>query len=323
MQTLGRLADPDEFGNIVVKQSNDSVVRLKDVARVELAALDYGVNSYLDKNPATGLGIFQLPGSNAIDTAKKIKATMAELSKSFPAGLKYDIIYNPTDFIQQSVDAVVTTILEAVVLVVLVVILFLQTWRAAIIPIVAIPVSLIGTFFLLAAFGFSLNNLSLFGLVLAIGIVVDDAIVVVENVERNMANGLEPARSRLPHDGGGRRGAGRHRAGADGGVRAVGVHHRHLRPVLPAVRADHRRRHDHLAHRVADAVAGACARCCSSRIAKATSTAWYMWPVHAFFRALQLELRQALARIRLVRRAHRAPRGGHAASSMPASSPSA
>jgi hydrophobe/amphiphile efflux-1 (HAE1) family protein len=192
VQTLGRLADPDEFGNIVVKQSNDSVVRLKDVARVELAALDYGVNSYLDKYPATGLGIFQLPGSNAIDTAEKIKETMAELSKSFPAGIKFDIIYNPTDFIQQSVDAVVTTILEAVVLVVLVVILFLQTWRAAIIPIVAIPVSLIGTFFLLAAFGFSLNNLSLFGLVLAIGIVVDDAIVVVENVERNMANGLSP-----------------------------------------------------------------------------------------------------------------------------------
>ncbi len=192
VQTLGRLADPDEFGNIVVKQSNNSVVRLKDVARVELAALDYGVNSYLDKYPATGLGIFQLPGSNAIDTAEKIKQTMTELSKSFPAGLKYDIVYNPTDFIQQSVDAVVTTIFEAVVLVVLVVILFLQTWRAAIIPIVAIPVSLIGTFFLLAAFGFSLNNLSLFGLVLAIGIVVDDAIVVVENVERNMANGLNP-----------------------------------------------------------------------------------------------------------------------------------
>jgi hydrophobe/amphiphile efflux-1 (HAE1) family protein len=192
VQTQGRLADPEEFSQIVVKQSGDAVVRLKDVARVELAALDYGVNSYLDKNPATGLGVFQLPGSNAIATAERIKATMAELSKGFPDGLKYDIIYNPTDFIQQSVDAVVHTILEAVVLVVLVVILFLQTWRAAIIPIVAIPVSLIGTFFLLAAFGFSLNNLSLFGLVLAIGIVVDDAIVVVENVERNMAAGMSP-----------------------------------------------------------------------------------------------------------------------------------
>jgi len=192
VQTQGRLADPDQFGQIVVKQSGDAVVRIKDIGRVELAALDYGVNSYLDKSPATGLGVFQLPGSNAIATAEKIKATMQELSKTFPAGLKYDIIYNPTDFIQQSVDAVVATILEAVVLVVLVVIVFLQTWRAAIIPIVAIPVSLIGTFFLLAAFGFSLNNLSLFGLVLAIGIVVDDAIVVVENVERNMAEGMNP-----------------------------------------------------------------------------------------------------------------------------------
>ena len=143
VQTLGRLADPDEFGDIVVKQSNNSVVRLKDVARVELAALDYGVNSYLDKNagdrsrhlPAAGLQRHR-------DGRRRSKRQMEELSKNFPAGLKYDIIYNPTDFIQQSVDAVVTTILEAMVLVVLVVILFLQTWRAAIIPIVAIPVSL-------------------------------------------------------------------------------------------------------------------------------------------------------------------------------------
>jgi hydrophobe/amphiphile efflux-1 (HAE1) family protein len=192
VQTLGRLADPAQFADIVVKQSNDAVVRLKDVARVELAALDYGVNSYLDRDPAVGLGIFQLPGTNAIATAKAIKATMEDLSKSFPEGMKYTVIYNPTDFIQQSVDAVVETIFEAVILVVLVVILFLQTWRAAIIPIVAIPVSLIGTFFFMAMFGFSLNNLSLFGLVLAIGIVVDDAIVVVENVERNMAAGLTP-----------------------------------------------------------------------------------------------------------------------------------
>jgi len=192
VQTLGRLADPLQFGEIIVKRSGDAIVRLKDVARVELAGLDYGVNSYLDKTAAVGLGIFQLPGSNAIDTAQKIKDAMEEISKNFPPGVKYDIIYNPTDYIQQSVNAVVETILEAIVLVVLVVILFLQTWRAAIIPIVAIPVSLIGTFFIMAMFGFSLNNLSLFGLVLAIGIVVDDAIVVVENVERNIANGLTP-----------------------------------------------------------------------------------------------------------------------------------
>jgi hydrophobe/amphiphile efflux-1 (HAE1) family protein len=192
VRTLGRLADPGEFADILVKQTPTAVVRLKDVARVELAALDYTTNSYLDRDPAVALGIFQLPGSNALATAKTIQTTMEELSKEFPAGLKYTIVYNPTEFIQQSVDAVVETILEAVILVVLVVILFLQTWRAAVIPIVAIPVSLVGTFFFMAAFGFSLNNLSLFGLVLAIGIVVDDAIVVVENVERNIAAGLSP-----------------------------------------------------------------------------------------------------------------------------------
>jgi len=192
VQTLGRLADPEAFGNIVVKQSEDAVVRVRDVARVELAALDYGVNSYLDKDPAVGLGIFQRPGSNALATSETLISTMDELSKNFPPGLKHTIIYNPTEFIEQSVNAVVETILEAVLLVVLVVVLFLQTWRAAIIPIVAIPISLIGTFFFMDLFGFSLNNLSLFGLVLAIGIVVDDAIVVVENVERNMAAGMSP-----------------------------------------------------------------------------------------------------------------------------------
>ena len=192
VQTLGRLADPAQFAEILVKQTPTAVVRLKDVARVELAALDYTTNSYLDRDPAVALGIFQLPGSNALATAKAIQTTMDELAKEFPQGLKYTIVYNPTEFIQQSVNAVVETIIEAVILVVLVVILFLQTWRAAVIPIIAIPVSLIGTFFFMAMFGFSLNNLSLFGLVLAIGIVVDDAIVVVENVERNIAAGLSP-----------------------------------------------------------------------------------------------------------------------------------
>src|SRR5580692_11104885 len=192
VQTLGRLADPDEFASIVVKQTPGAVVRLKDVARVELAALDYSSNSYLDHDPAVALAIFQRPGSNALATAESVKSLMAELSKRFPQGVKYDIFFNPTQFIQQSVDAVIETIGEATILVVLVVILFLQTWRAAIIPLVAIPVSLIGTFFFMAAFGFTLNNLSLFGLVLAIGIVVDDAIVVVENVERNIAAGLAP-----------------------------------------------------------------------------------------------------------------------------------
>jgi len=192
VQTLGRLKDTAEFSNIVVKQTADAVVRLKDVAKVELAAQDYTTNSYLDRDPAIALGIFQRPGSNALSTANNIKKTMEDLSKRFPPGVKYTIVYNPTEFIEQSVEAVEGTMAEAIALVVLVVILFLQTWRAAVIPIVAIPVSLIGTFFVMSLFGFSLNNLSLFGLVLAIGIVVDDAIVVVENVERNIQAGLKP-----------------------------------------------------------------------------------------------------------------------------------
>ena len=192
VQTLGRLADPVEFANITVKQTANAVVRLKDVARVELAALDYSSNSYLGLDPAVAIAVFQRPGSNALATARTIRTTMAELSKRFPSGIKYTIVYDPTQFIQQSVDAVQETILEAILLVVLVIVLFLQTWRAAVIPLIAIPVSLIGTFFLMALFGFTLNNLSLFGLVLAVGIVVDDAIVVVENVERNIAAGLSP-----------------------------------------------------------------------------------------------------------------------------------
>ena len=192
VQTLGRLADPDQFANIVIKQTANAVVRLKDIGRAELSGLDYSSNSYLNLDPAVAIAIFQSPGSNALATARDIRKTMADASKRFPQGLKYDIVYDPTQFIQQSVDAVMETILEAILLVILVVVLFLQTWRAAIIPLVAIPVSLVGTFFLMASFGFSLNNLSLFGLVLAVGIVVDDAIVVVENVERNIAKGLSP-----------------------------------------------------------------------------------------------------------------------------------
>jgi hydrophobe/amphiphile efflux-1 (HAE1) family protein len=192
VQTLGRLVDAGEFGNIIVKQTDNAVVRIRDIGRVDLAAQDYSTNSYLDRDPAIGLGIFQQPGTNALEAARAVKAKMDELAKDFPPGLKYAIIYNPTEFIQQSVDAVRDTILEAIVLVVLVVILFLQTSRAAVIPLLAIPVSLVGTFFVMDLFGFSINNLSLFGLVLAIGIVVDDAIVVVENVERGIEAGLNP-----------------------------------------------------------------------------------------------------------------------------------
>jgi len=193
IETLGRLTDPRQFSNIIVRTDPDGrVTRIQDIGRVELGAQDYNANGYLDERAAVPLLIFQRPGSNALATADLILATMKQLSQDFPIGLRYDVVYNPTDFIAQSVQAVIQTIFEAVALVVLVVILFLQTWRASIIPIVAIPVSLIGTFAVLAALGFSLNNLSLFGLVLAIGIVVDDAIVVVENVERNLRQGMSP-----------------------------------------------------------------------------------------------------------------------------------
>jgi hydrophobe/amphiphile efflux-1 (HAE1) family protein len=192
VRTLGRLSDPAEFGNIVIKQTPTAVVRIKDVGRVELTGQDYGSTGYLDRDISIVLAVFQRPGSNALATGDNIRAAMAEIAKDFPPGLQYTIVYDPTQFIRQSVQAVIETIFEAMVLVVLVVILFLQTWRAAIIPIVAIPISLVGTFFVMGIFGFTLNNLSLFGLVLAIGIVVDDAIVVVENVERNIAAGLTP-----------------------------------------------------------------------------------------------------------------------------------
>ncbi len=193
VQTLGRLIDPAQFGDIVIKSdASGRTTRVRDVARVELAAQDYGANGFLDGEPAVSLIIYQQPGSNALATADRVKAAMADLAKDFPSGLRYDIPFNPTDFIAQSVHEVFTTIWEAVALVVVVVILFLQTWRASIIPIVAIPVSLVGTFGVLLAAGFSLNNLSLFGLVLAVGIVVDDAIVVVENVERNLQRGMSP-----------------------------------------------------------------------------------------------------------------------------------
>ena len=258
VQTLGRLADPDQFANIVIKQTADcggaaQGHRARRTVRPGLLV------EFLSQSRSGGRHR-DIPDSR-LQRARHRPGYPQDNGRTRPSGfrqgLKYDIVYDPTQFIQQSVDAVMETILEAILLVILVVVLFLQTWRAAIIPLVAIPVSLIGTFFLMAAFGFSLNNLSLFGLVLAVGIVVDDAIVVVENVERNIANGLSPrdAARRSMDEVGAR--AGRDRARAVRGVRAVRVHHRHLRPVLQAVRADDRRRHGDFAHRLADAVAGA------------------------------------------------------------------
>ncbi|WP_018011853.1 efflux RND transporter permease subunit [Sinorhizobium medicae] len=191
--TDGRFGDARQFRYVIVKATDEGrLVQLQDVARIELGAREYVTNSYLNGSPAVALGIFSRPGSNALAAADAIQATMADLSRDFPEGLEYRIIYNPTEFISESINEVYKTIAEAALLVALVVIIFLQSWRTAIIPIVAIPVSLVGTFALLFAFGFSLNMLTLFGLVLAIGIVVDDAIVVVENVERNLAKGLSP-----------------------------------------------------------------------------------------------------------------------------------
>jgi HAE1 family hydrophobic/amphiphilic exporter-1 len=191
--TDGRFSDARQFRYVIVKATEEGrLVQLQDVARIELGAREYVTNSYLNGSPAVALGIFSRPGSNALAAADAIQATMTELSRDFPEGLEYRIIYNPTEFISESIDEVYKTIGEAALLVALVVIVFLQSWRTAIIPIVAIPVSLVGTFALLYAFGFSLNMLTLFGLVLAIGIEVDDAIVVVENVERNLARGMTP-----------------------------------------------------------------------------------------------------------------------------------
>ncbi|MEM9681766.1 MAG: efflux RND transporter permease subunit, partial [Pseudomonadota bacterium] len=193
VQTLGRLVDPAQFENIVNKtEDGGRTVRVRDIGRVELGAQDYTTNGYLDGKPALPILIFQRPGTNALETAETIIGTLDEMAQSFPEGLEHTIVYNPTEFIQQSVNAVYLTIFEAVALVVLVVIAFLQSLRASIIPIIAIPVSLIGTFAIMLALGYTLNLLTLFGLILAIGIVVDDAIVVVENVERNIANGMSP-----------------------------------------------------------------------------------------------------------------------------------
>ncbi|HKU00801.1 MAG TPA: multidrug efflux RND transporter permease subunit, partial [Paraburkholderia sp.] len=187
----GRLRTESEFGNIIVKTNPDGgVTYLRDIARIELAASEYGLRSLLDNKPAVALAINQAPGANSLAISDQVREAMKELKQDMPAGVDYRIVYDPTQFVRSSIEAVVHTLLEAIALVVVVVIVFLQTWRASIIPLIAVPVSIVGTFSLLLAFGFSINALSLFGMVLAIGIVVDDAIVVVENVERNIASGL-------------------------------------------------------------------------------------------------------------------------------------
>ncbi|MDF7650729.1 multidrug efflux RND transporter permease subunit OqxB [Candidatus Pantoea formicae] len=193
INTQGRLESEEQFGNIILKTADDgTLVRLRDVARIEMGSGSYALRSQLNNKDAVGIGIFQAPGANAIDLSNAVRDKMAELATRFPDDVQWAAPYDPTVFVRDSIRAVVQTLFEAIVLVVLVVILFLQTWRASIIPLLAVPVSVVGTFSVLYLLGFSLNTLSLFGLVLAIGIVVDDAIVVVENVERNIAMGLSP-----------------------------------------------------------------------------------------------------------------------------------
>jgi len=193
VNTQGRLASVEEFGNIVVKTNADGATTLlKDVARLEMGSNSYALRSLLDNKSAVAIPLFQSPTANALQLSTDVRAKMEELSKDFPQGMTYSIVYDPTQFVRESIDSVIHTLIEAIVLVALVVIVFLQTWRASVIPLLAVPVSVVGTFAVMLAFGFSINTLSLFGLVLAIGIVVDDAIVVVENVERNIENGLNP-----------------------------------------------------------------------------------------------------------------------------------
>lgn len=189
----GRLETPEEFGEVIIKRDpSGTITRLKDVARVELDAQQYGLRSLLNNESAVAVPIFAAPGSNALEISKNVRKEMEELKKNFPEDVDYSIVYDPTVFVSDSIDSVVHTLFEAIALVVLVVIIFLQTWRASIIPLLAVPVSIVGTFAFMHLFGFSINVLSLFGLILAIGIVVDDAIVVVENVERNIENGHSP-----------------------------------------------------------------------------------------------------------------------------------
>src|SRR5262249_27694530 len=193
MTTLGRLADAEQFADMILKTDSFSrVVRMRDVARIELGALGYDQTCTLDGKPSVALSVYQLPGSNAMEVAKQVRAKMEELRGRFPPGVDYAIVYDTTPFINESINEVFKTLRDAVILVAFVVLLFLQNWRSAIIPLVAVPVAVVGTFAVLGGLGFSLNNLTLCGLVLAIGIVVDDAIVVVEAVEHHIERGLSP-----------------------------------------------------------------------------------------------------------------------------------
>ena len=262
MNAAGRFNDPRQFERLVIKRggtgSRTRWCLLGDVGRAELGAEDYSVNLRFNGRDAVGIGIFQLPDANTLALEAQVRAQLEKLAAAFPPSMKYKIAFNPTDAVRASIGEVMKTLFEAIVLVILVIFLFLQDWRATVIPAVTIPVSLVGTFAFIKAFGFSINTLTLFGIVLATGLVVDDAIVVVENISRNLSRAARRrARRRRERDG---RGGGRgHRdlAGADRGLRSGGVHLGHDRPAVPAVLADHRLLGGDLGLQRADAVAGA------------------------------------------------------------------
>src|ERR1700751_4111254 len=254
VEARGRLTAPEEFGNIVLKSDNQArVTRVRDVGHAEVGAVDYGNTAFVDRDDASALLIYAEPGANSLAVDREVVSTIRDLSRDFPQGVAYTIVYDPTIFISKLINEVIVTIFVAIALVVGVVFLFLQTWRATIIPAVAIPVSLIGAFSVLTILGISINNLSLFGLVLAVGIVVDDAIVVVENVERNIRSGMPPSEAA-------------HRTMDEVGGALIsialtlcavfvpsGISVRDLRIVLPTVRSHDRSVDGHLLLRLADA----------------------------------------------------------------------
>ncbi len=256
--TLGRLVDPADFEDIIIRSdSAGRRVRIKDVGYVRLGARNLDTTSKVDLRPNASLAVWALPDANSIATARAVRQRMEELKKSFPDDIDYTVSLDMTPFIEESINEVIRTLIEAIILVAIVVVVFLQNWRSALIPLVAVPVAVIGTFAVMAAIGFSLNQLTLFGLVLAIGIVVDDAIVVVEAVEHHIEQGAVAAPRGPPGDGPGFRAGRRGGAGAVGGVRAVRVHQRHHRRVLPPVRPDHRRLDGDLGVQLADLEPGA------------------------------------------------------------------
>ena len=234
VNAVGRLSDPKEFGNIVVRAdpANGSLVRLSDVARIELGALQYASTAFFGKDPTVVLAIYQMPGSNALELQQRVKDKMDELATRFPKGIEYAMHYDTTRFVSAAMHDVLVTLGEALILVVFVVFIFLQSWRTTVIPMIAIPVSLIATLAVMLAFGFSLNMLSLLGMVLAIGLVVDDAIVVVENVERQLEAGLAPMAATTRGHERSDRADHRHHRRFDGGVRAGGLHSGRVGPAL-------------------------------------------------------------------------------------------